>query len=113
VAAELPGVAIDSDAKDSRGRAGLGLTLGIRGGTQQVVFDQGDSRVLGMNIVITDPTKFQGRVTYAGAPRGFRVMPRYDTGSIQVSYDPTIVTRGEPVCHASFCEKAIHEIPNP
>jgi hypothetical protein len=112
VAASLPGVEVTIGAHDARGRVGVGLTQEIRGGRQQLVFDQNDSRVLGMNLTVTNPLAFQGRVTVDGA-RGLRVLPRYDSGSIRISYDRPIVTRGEPVCHASFCARAIRPVTNP
>lgn len=118
VAAETPGVSVNTEAKDSRGRAGLGLTIAIKGGSQTVILDSSDSRVLGMNLDITEPAKFQGRVTFTG---GLRIIPQYDSGSIAISYDRSIVTRGEPVCPVftggprgyTFCKKGIREVRNP
>jgi hypothetical protein len=110
--ADLPGVTA-SPATDERGRPGLGLTKAVPGGTRQLVFDQNDARLLGMNIRITDPVKFEGRSYAGGGKHRVKVLPLYDAGVIAVSYDPFIVSSRKPECHSSFCPRNVKPIPNP
>jgi hypothetical protein len=112
LAAELPGV-VAAPARDERGHPGLGLTKPIPGGTKRLVFDQSDSRLLGIDVIVDDPDKFGGS-HWAGAGKSrIRVLPAFDRGSISTSYDPWIVTLGRPVCHATFCARKIRPVENP
>lgn len=112
LAAGMEGV-VAAPATDERGRAGLGLTKPIRGGSKQLIFDQSDSRLLGTEIRVTDPTKYGGPHWFGAGKGRVRVIPLFDSGTISVSYDPWIVTRGEPVCHSTFCMRKVKPIENP
>lgn len=115
-----PEVSATTTATDGQGRVGLGLTIAIDGGEEQIVLDRASSRVLGVNFQINDGDKFQGEQRFGGS-KGPLITAKYDTGSIRVSYEPTIVTRGAPECVSeedghraeTYCESAIREIPSP
>lgn len=115
-----PEVTATTTATDGKGRSGLGLTIAVNGGSEQIVLDRASSRVLGVNFLIADGDEFQGEQRYGG-PKGPLMAAKYDTGVIQVSYEPSIVTRGEPVCVSeeageraeTYCESEIREITSP
>lgn len=101
--AELPGVTLSTDARDARGRAGLGMAIKIEGGTMQIVFDRSDSRLLGMQVTITDPEAFVGD-SYAGSGKDrVRVIPPFDSATIGVSYEPVSVSHDGPPCGPTMC----------
>lgn len=106
--AALPGVSIDQSASDPKGRAGVGMTLPMRGGTMQLVFDTDDSRLFGVQMKIDDPVEFVGE-QYAGAGRDrVDVLPRFDSATIGVSYAPVEVKRDGPPCTPTFCTTGPH-----
>lgn len=99
----LPGVSVDTAARDARGRTGLGMSIEIAGGTMQIAFDREDSRLLGMQVKITNPATFSGD-SYAGSGKDrVRVIPPFDSATIAVSYDPVKITHGDPPCTPESC----------
>lgn len=110
--AGLPGVTA-AHASDERGRAGLGLSMAVDGGTRQMVFDQSDSRLLGINQSVTDPAGFLGHSYAGGGRHRVKLIAPFDSATIDVSFDPWIVTRGRPICRASFCARKLRPVTNP
>lgn len=99
----LPGTTIARDAADAKGRVGLGISMTIAGGAMQIVFDEDDSRLLGMQVRIDDPEAFVGD-SYAGSGRDrVAVIPPFDSATIAVSYEPWMVTDGAPPCSRDLC----------
>jgi hypothetical protein len=112
LAAGLPGVTA-APATDERGRAGLGLTQPLPGGSKRLIFEETDARLLGVDVQISDPSKFGGP-HWAGAGKSrIRIIPVLDSGSVSTSYDPWIVTRGTPLCRATFCPRKLKPVQNP
>lgn len=108
--AGLPGVELARSARDSKGREGVGMTLPIRGGRMQLVFDTDDARLLGMQTEVDDPKAFIGKA-WAGSGHGrVRLLPMFDSATIGVSYEPIEVRDGPP-CSKNFCVGAGADIP--
>lgn len=101
--ATLPGVQLAREAQDSKGRKGVGMSLPAPGGTMQLVFDTDSSQLLGVQTKVDDPVKFIGN-SYVGFGKDrVRLIPRFDTATIGVSYEPVTVKRDGPPCSRSFC----------
>lgn len=101
--ATLPGVKLEREARDAKGREGVGMEMAIRGGKMQLVFDTDSSQLLGMLVTIEDPAKFVGD-SYAGSGKSrVKVVPPFDSATIAVSFDPWTISHGSPPCTPSFC----------
>lgn len=101
--AMLPGVTIEREAEDATGRDGLGMSIAIDGGEMQIVFDEGDSRLLGMQVKIDDPEGFVGD-SYAGSGKHrVAVVPPFDSATLAVSYRAAEISRGGPPCTPESC----------
>lgn len=108
---DLDGVTIESDAGDAGGRHGLGLKLATKYGSQQVIFDQSSSQVLGVNFAIDRPVVLAGEM----AP----YLEFADSAFFGVVYQPTIIVRGRPTCPVDigsgmrgeeYCEKHVRPV---
>jgi hypothetical protein len=101
--AALPGVKLEREARDAKGREGVGMEMAIRGGKMQLVFDTQSSQLFGMLVTIEDPAKFVGD-SYAGSGKSrVKVVPPFDSATIAVSFDPWTISHGKPPCTPSFC----------
>ncbi|MFT4050160.1 MAG: hypothetical protein QM648_10045 [Solirubrobacterales bacterium] len=109
LAASLPGVEIDQHARDSAQREGIGMALAIPGGSMQFVFNEADSRLLGMVVQIDDVKTFVGDSYAIGKDhKKIPVLPPYDSATVAVSYDALTISRGAPPCKPTFCMTGPH-----
>lgn len=107
----LDGVQLTKNVADAEGRRGLGLALDSSPVVEEVVFDEQNSAVLGVNFTIEDPSKLTDTSSVATTVA--------DRGSYQVVFEPTIVVQGEPICPvnagvemegSTYCEKNVKPV---
>lgn len=99
----LPGVALVPEAKDLKGREGIGFALDITGGNVEVIFDGDNSRLLGLSAEVTDPAEFSKNHWAGSGETRVKVEPKYDHAKIAVSYESFGVTDVEPRCAGGPC----------
>lgn len=87
---DIPGVLATPEAADARGHTGLGLALTTVSPRPQLVLDEDDSSVIGVNYMVDDPASAAGEDAVA--------LPLAERARLGISFEPAIIVDGEPVC---------------